>query len=167
MNMTTGQPASQDTNTAMPLLGQGVYWQDLQTGQQYRTFRRMITETDIVSFMGVTGMLEAIFMDPFYEHSAIKGRMAPAALTHSIIEGMLQQTLIQGVGLAMLEMQMDILGPVMAQDTIWAQVDITDVRPTSKHGRAVVSSTITVFNQEDKPVMRYNVKRIQLGRPEL
>ncbi|MBF6617660.1 MAG: MaoC family dehydratase [Candidimonas sp.] len=150
-------------STSIPLLGHGIYWQDLQVGQRYRTFRRVITETDIINFMGVTGMLEAIFMDPFYENAAIKGRMAPAALTHSIIEGLLQQTLIQGVGLALLDLQMEIKAPVMAQDAIWAEVEITEVRPTSKHGRAVVGSTITVFNQHETPVMKYVVKRIQLG----
>ena len=56
-------------NTATPRddtvrqLGQGFYWQDLQVGQRFRTHRRTITEADLVGFIGVTGMLEAIFID--------------------------------------------------------------------------------------------------------
>ena len=54
-------------------LGQGFYWQDLTVGQRFRTFRRTVTETDIVNFISVTGMLETIFIDATYAHGAIQG----------------------------------------------------------------------------------------------
>ena len=47
--------------TAQPQrLGQGFYWQDIEQGQVFETFRRTVTETDLVNFISVTGMLEAI-----------------------------------------------------------------------------------------------------------
>ena len=48
---------------ALPRLGQGFYWQELIVGQKFRTFRRTVTEADLVGFIGATGMLEAIFID--------------------------------------------------------------------------------------------------------
>ena len=39
----------------LPRLGQGYFWQDLAVGQRMRTFRRTVTETDLVNFIGVTG----------------------------------------------------------------------------------------------------------------
>ncbi|MDF3844123.1 MaoC family dehydratase N-terminal domain-containing protein [Pseudomonas citronellolis] len=146
-------------------LGQGYYWQQLQAGQRFRTFRRTLTEADLVGFIGVTGQTEAIFIDVTYE-GAIKGRPVPAALSYSIIEGILMQTMLQGTGLALLELHKWVRGPVMVGDTLEAEVEILEVRPTSKNNRAVVSSQVRVSNQRAELVLEYEVKRLLAGRPE-
>lgn len=147
-----------------PRLGQGFVWQDLQVGQRFRTFRRTVTETDLVHFIGVTGMLEAIFIEEGYEGAAMPGRAVPGALTYALIEGFILQTMIQGTGLAMLELHQKILAPVVVGDTIEAMVEVTDIRPTSKSGRAVVTSRIDVFNQNAVLVMTYTATRLLAGR---
>ena len=152
-------------NQAIPLLGQGFYWQDLVVGQRFRTYRRTVTETDLVSFIGTTGMLEAIFLQADYPDGAISGRPIPGALTYALIEGFLLQSMIQGTGLAMLELHKKILGPVVVGDTIRAEVEVTEVRPTSKNNRAIVTSRIDVFNQRDQMVMTYVATRMLAGRP--
>ncbi len=93
---------------AAPRLGQGFVWQDLQVGQRFRTFRRTVTESDLVQFINVTGMLEAIFIEEGYEGGAMRGRPVPGALTYTLIEGFILQTMIQGTGLAMLELHQKI-----------------------------------------------------------
>ncbi|NYT23734.1 MaoC family dehydratase [Alcaligenaceae bacterium] len=148
-----------------PLLGRGFYWQELTVGQRFQTFRRTITETDIVNFISVTGMLEAIFIDTTFEHGAMKGRPAPGALTYGIIEGFVMQSMVQGTGLAMLEVHKKALAPVVAGDTIWAEIEVTDVRPTSKHNRAIVTSRIDVKNQHGTDVMTYTAVRMLAGKP--
>ncbi|AZG15681.1 MULTISPECIES: MaoC family dehydratase [Cupriavidus] len=145
-------------------LGQGYYWQDIETGQVFETFRRTVTETDLVNFISVTGMLEAIFIESGYAGGAIKGRPVPAALTYALIEGFILQTMIQGTGLAMLELTQQIHAPVLVGDTIRARVTVTGIRPTSKSGRAVVDSSIEVFNQRDERVMTYTARRLLAGR---
>ncbi len=149
----------------LPLLGQGFHWQDLHIGQRMRTYRRTVTETDLVNFTGVTGMLEAIFIDAEFDGGAIVGRPVPGALTYCLIEGLLLQSMIQGTGLAMLELVQHIHAPVVVGDTISAQVEVTGIRPTSKHNRAIVDSTIEVFNQHGTKVMTYTAKRMLAGRP--
>ena len=149
-----------------PLLGQGFYWQDITVGQRFRTFRRTVTETDLVGFINATGMLEAIFIEEGYEHGAIKGRPVPAALTYTLIEGFILQTMIQGTGLAMLELHKKILAPVVVGDTIRAEIEVTVLRPTSKNNRAIVTSRIDVFNQRDEMVMTYTATRMLAGRPQ-
>jgi 3-hydroxybutyryl-CoA dehydratase len=151
---------------ALPVLGQGYYWQDLRVGQRFRTFRRTVTETDLVNFISATGMLEAIFIDANYEHGAITGRPVPGALTYALIEGFILQTMIQGTGLAMLELTQKIHGPVVVNDTIGAIVEVTEIRPTSKGGRAVVTSSIEVTNQRNERVMSYTAKRLLAGHPQ-
>lgn len=131
---------------ALPLLGRGFFWQDLSIGQRFRTFRRTVTETDLVNFIGVTGMLEAIFIDAGFEGGAIAGRPVPAALTYALIEGLLLQSMIQGTGLASLELHQKILKPVLVGDTVHAEVEVTALRQTSRGHRAVVTSRVDVLN---------------------
>lgn len=150
----------------LPTLGQGFYWQDLKVGQKFRTYRRTITETDLIGFINVTGMLEAIFIDAQYsgKSGAIKGRVVPAALTYGLIEGLLFQSMIQGTGLASLEVHKKALKPVFVGDSIWATVEVTGVRPTSRENRAVVCSKVEVFNQANEAVLTYDITRMLAGR---
>jgi 3-hydroxybutyryl-CoA dehydratase len=152
-------PASQ-----LPLLGHGFFFQDLTVGQQFQTFRRTVTETDLVNFIGVTGMLEAIFIDSEAAAGAIGGRPVPAALTYSLIEGFLLQTMIQGTGLAMLELTQKIHKAVRVNDTIHAVVTVAGIRPTSKGNRAIVDSNVDIYNQHGDHVMNYTARRMLAGR---
>ena len=145
-------------------LGQGVVWQDLAIGQRFETWRRTITETDLVSFISVTGMLEAIFIDAEFEGAAMSGRVVPAALTQGLIEGLLFQTMIQGTGLALLELAMRAHKPVCVGDTISAIVTVTGIKPTSRSNRAVIDSHVDVYNQAREIVISYDVKRLLAGR---
>jgi hypothetical protein len=43
----------------MQTLGLGFTWEQLSPGQRFRTLNRTVTETDLVMFTGVTGMLGA------------------------------------------------------------------------------------------------------------
>lgn len=144
-------------------LGQGFYWQDLTPGQRFKTFRRTVTEADLIGFIGVTGMVEVMFIDAEPLAGGISGRPVPAALTYTLIEGFLLQTMIQGTGLAMLELTQKIHAPVRVGDTIHGIVEVDGIRPTSKGGRAVVDSTVTVFNQRDEAVVTYTARRLLAG----
>lgn len=146
------------------LLGQGAFWQDLVVGERFKTFRRTVTEADLVSFIGVTGMLEEMFIDVTHGGGAIAGRPVPAALTYCLIEGFILQSLIQGTGLALLEVHQRVLLPVRVGDTVHADIEVLDIRPTSKGGRAVVKSRVDIINQREELVITYTVSRLLSGR---
>jgi acyl dehydratase len=95
----------------------------------------------------------------------MKGRAVPGALTYTLIEGLILQSMIQGTGLAMLELHQKILAPVQVGDTIHAAIEITALRPTRSSGRAVVSARHDVFNQHEVLVMTYEATRLLAGRP--
>jgi acyl dehydratase len=78
---------------------------------------------------------------------------------------MLFQTIIQGTGLALLEIATKAHGPVRVGDSVWATINTLEVKPTSKHDRAIVTSDVKVFNQRDELVLGYVVKRLMAGRP--
>ena len=147
------------------LLGRGFFWNDLSAGDRFRTIRRMVTEADLVNFIGVTGMLESIFIDVGEHGGVIGGRPVPAALTYALMEGLLVQTMIQGTGLALLEVHQRVLAPVRVGDSVSGVVEVLEIRPTSKGGRGVVRSSVLVCNQRDEPVMTYTVSRLLAGRP--
>jgi acyl dehydratase len=153
----------------MQTLGLGFTWEQLSAGQRFRTLNRTVTETDLVMFTGVTGMLEVIFTDQTFgaERGAVQGRFVPAALTYSLIEGLLCQSMIQGTGLAMLELKQKIVAPVRVGDTVHAEIEVTSVRPTSKGNRGIVVSRIEVKNQRDDVVMTYEATRMLAGRNEV
>src|ERR1700760_840140 len=150
----------------MQALGLGFTWEQLAPGQRFRTLNRTLTETDLVLFTGVTGMLETIFIDRTFggDKGTIQGRFVPAALTYSLIEGLLCQSMIQGTGLAMLELNKKVLKPVRVGDTIHAEIEVTSVRPTSKGNRGIVASKIDVKNQDGDVVITYDATRMLAGK---
>jgi acyl dehydratase len=149
----------------MKTIGIGFYWDDLSVGYQFKTLNRTITEPDIVGFIGVTGMVETLFTDLSFEgHGSMHGRVAPAALSYTIIEGLLCQHSMQTTGLALLEVEKKVLKPVFAGDTIHAQVEVTAVRPTSKGGRGIVTTQNNIVNQKGELVITYKAVRMMAGR---
>jgi 3-hydroxybutyryl-CoA dehydratase len=147
------------------LLGCGLAWQDLAAGQRFRTFRRTVTEHDLMAFVAITGMQEPLFVDATHA-GALGPRPVPAALTHALIEGMVLHGMAHGTGLALLETRIRALAPVRVGDTIGAVVEVTEVRPTSSGGRGVVACRIVVDNQKGEAVMEYEVTRLLAGRAE-
>lgn len=147
------------------LLGQGFHWQDLHAGQRFRTFRRTVTEADLMGFVALTGMQEPLFVDATHD-SAMGARPVPGVLTYALIEGMLLRGMVHGTGLALLESTQRPLAPVRVGDTIGALVTVTAVRPTRSGGRGVVASEVRVTNQHGEAVMDYSVTRLLAGRPD-
>jgi acyl dehydratase len=153
----------------MKTVGIGFYWNDMKVGDRFRTLNRTITEPDIVNFIGVTGMLETLFTDLSFgqEHGVIKGRVAPAALVYTMIEGLLCQATMQTTGLALLEIEKKVLNPVFAGDTIHAEVEVTAVRQTSKGNRGIVTTQNNVIvSARDKVAITYRAVRMMAGRPD-
>ena len=150
---------------APTMLGQGYHWQDLAVGQRFRSFRRTVTEADLIGFVTLTGMLEPLFIDAT-EAGALGPRPIPAALTHALIEGQVLGPMARGTGLALLEQHLRPLAPVRVGDTIGAEVTIIAIRPTSRGNRAVVESAIAVINQHGERVMDYTVTRLIAGRDD-
>ena len=153
----------------MKTVGIGFYWDDLEVGQTFRTLNRTITEPDIVNFIGVTGMVETLFTDlSFGDHGGglMGGRVAPAALTYTIIEGLLCQSTMQTTGLALLEVEKKVLKPVFAGDTVHAEVEVIAERQTSKGNRGIVTTQNNIVNQDGETVITYNPLRMMAGRAE-
>jgi len=159
--------ASEHTTTAevAPLV-QGLTYEDMPLGLVFRTARRTVTETDLVNFITWGGFTEPLFWDASHAaEGGYTGRLVPGGLTYCLAEGLVLQTnVLHGTGLAFLHMELTVHGPVYVGDTVHAVVETTDCRPSSKPGRGVVTSRITVRNQRDEDVLVYNPVRLIRGK---
>ncbi|WP_328437020.1 MaoC family dehydratase N-terminal domain-containing protein [Streptomyces sp. NBC_00444] len=157
---------SESTISEAPLLVRGLTYEEMPVGQIFRTARRTITETDLVNFVTWGGFTEPLFWDA--SHAAdggYTGRLVPGGLTYCLAEGLVLQTnVLHGTGLAFLHMELSVKGPVYVGDTLYAVVETTDSRPSSKPGRGVVTSRISVRNQRDEEVLVYTPVRLIRGR---
>ena len=85
--------------------------------------------------------------------------MASAAM------GLVIPTTLQGTGLAFLSMGFDIKGPTYVNDTIHVEIEVTEIKPTSKDpSRALVRTTNLVKNQKGDTVLVYTPLRMMQGR---
>ena len=149
------------------LVGLGIHFDDLPLGRRFRTVGRTITETDIVLFINTIGMTEVLFTN--YEfianESPTKRRVAPGSLVFGMAEGLLTQSTMQGVGLAFLNMTLDIKGPTFAGDTIHVECEVIESRPAnSRPGCGLVRTRNRVVKQDGTVVMEYTPLRLVKGR---
>ena len=159
-------PAQTASGDQIPHLHRGRSWQDLPLGFSFRTGARTVTETDVVQFVTWAGFTEPLFMDASDNLASNGGRLVPAALTYSLAEGLVIQTLaFAGTGIAFLGMSMTARGPLHVGDTLHAVVTITESRATKRPDRGLVASTVSVRNQHGEEVLEYTPTRLVRSNP--
>jgi acyl dehydratase len=144
-------------------VGLGIYFDDLPVGRKFKTVGRTITEADLVNFITTTGMLEVLFTNvEFLKHeSAIKGRVVPGALVYAFAEGLLIQSVLQGVGLAFLNMELDVKGPTFIGDTIHVECEVIESEPSkSRPDRGLVRTRNQVVKQDGSVPLIYTPLRL-------
>ena len=73
---------------------------------------------------------------------------------------------IQHTGLAFLEATLKVKGPTFVGDTLQVEVEVTEMRPTSKPGRGLIRTINRVRNQHGVVVLEYDPLRMQARRPQ-
>lgn len=152
----------------VPLLVKGKTWEEMPLGWSFRTAARSITEADLINFITMFGFIEPLFWDESSAESmGYRGRLVPGALTYAMAEGLvLQSGVIHGTGIAFLGMDLEIHAPVFVGDTLDAVVVVTEARPSSKHGRGIVRTEVSVRNQDRSNVLTYRPLRLIKGAGE-
>ena len=147
-------------------IGLGMTWEQMPQGRRFRTIGRTIGEPDLSAFVNATGMLEVLFTNSEYlaHSSAIKGRVVPAALLYCVSEGLLIQSVVQGVGLAFLGMTLEVNGPTFVGDTIHVDVEVIESRPSkSRPGTGLVRTRNKVVKQDGSVAITYTPLRMVKG----
>jgi itaconyl-CoA hydratase len=134
------------------------WWDSFSVGDRYRTESITVTETHVVTWAGLTGDWVPLHVDAEYAAASEFGeRIAHGPLTLALALGLATRSGIFGnsvlAWLGLDDMRLPL--PVRLGDTIHADVEVRQCRPTSKPGRGVVVLDYIVRNQRDETVMTF------------
>ena len=138
----------------------GFFWDELEIGDSFITQKRTVTETDLVTFCNLNWFTEDLFVDLSNRDAlAIIGRVVPGALVYSFAEGLIVPS-IQNTGLAFLETSMSVKGPTFVGDTLHVEVEVIELKSTSKPERGLIRTCNRVFNQKGIITLEYDPLRL-------
>ncbi len=134
----------------------GRYFEEFELGQGLVTAARTITETDIVTFAGLSGDYNQIHTDKIYAGQGPFGRrVAHGLLVQSIAVGLgVQAGFIEGTVLAFRELICKFSLPVFIGDTIHVQLEIMARKALPRLGGGQIDMKYSVVNHEGKVVQR-------------
>lgn len=134
----------------------GLTWSDLTVGQHFTSPARTITETDVVSFAGLTGDYSAMHVDrEFAAASPFGERIAHGLLGLSIAHGlMLGRELLGRNAIAFLGLSdWRFRAPILLGDTVHVAFEIIELRVRTKDpGQGVLTFQAELRNQRDEVV---------------
>lgn len=145
---------------------QGLLFEDFKIGAQFKTASRTITESDLITFVGIAGLNEPLFLDSDGARAAgFSGRLVPAALTFAYAEGLVMQSgVIHDTGTAFLGAEVKVAAPLFVGDTITVVSQVIAARPTKAPGRGIVTTVNQVVKRDGSVVMTYTPVRMIKGR---
>lgn len=134
----------------------GRYFEQFAVGDELVTAARTITETDIVSFAGLTGDYNQIHTDAeFAAKDTFGQRVAHGMLVQSIATGLaVQSGIIEGTVLAFREQSAKFSLPVFIGDTVHVELTITETKALPRLGGGNINMKYAIYNQHGKAVQR-------------
>lgn len=135
--------------------GRGRTFEEFAIDEEIVGGARTVTEADVVHFACLSGDFHPQHMnEEFARTNPMGARIAHGLLVLSMATGLLNQTgAFEGTSIAILEMAVRFLKAVKFGDTIRATQRIVGKRETSKPDRGILTTRITVFNQEEQTVL--------------
>ena len=146
----------------------GLYFEEFEDGQRFFSSGRTITESDIVSFAGLSGDYNQIHTDTkFAENTPYGQRIAHGLLVTSIASGLIAQSgLIEGTVLAFREISnWKFAKPTFIGDTVRVEALVNNTKALRRLGGGAVEIAISVLNQNDEVVMKGNWTVLIVNRP--
>lgn len=129
----------------------GKYFEEFEIGETFESATRTVTESDVMTFAGLSGDYNEIHVSEAYAEDAIFGtRVAHGPLVFSIGVGLtthIGYTEGTVIGLYGID-NMRFPNPVFLGDTVRAVQEVTDLEAKEKGG--VVTLRTTVYNQDDE-----------------
>ena len=139
----------------MPYKVRGRTFDEFKIDEEIVSGARTVTEADVVNFACLSGDFNPQHINKEYAGKDPNGeRIAHGLLILSMATGLLNQTgAFEGTSIAILEVSARFVKAVKFGDTIRAIQKIVGKKETSKPGRGVLSTRITVLNQDDRTIL--------------
>jgi len=153
----------------LPPAQRGMFFEEFAVGQKVRTAGRTVTETDIVSFAGLSGDFNQIHVDASYAKAASFGqRVAHGLCVLSIASGLAVQTgIMEGTVLAFREINdWKFSLPVFIGDTIHVELEVLETRAISRLGGGAVTISLDVQNQDGKSAQKGKWAVLMMSQPK-
>lgn len=147
----------------------GMYFEEFEIGQSFVTAGRTVTESDIVTFAGLSGDFNQIHTDAEYVKTHPVGqRVAHGLLVMSIASGLGAQTgVLEGTVLVFREIShWKFVKPVFIGDTIRVEMNVIQTKALRRIGGGSVSIELVVNNQDDEMVMKGTWVLLMASRPD-
>ena len=135
----------------------GMYFEDFEVGAKFVTAGRTVTESDVMTFAGLSGDMNPLHVDrEFARETAFGEPVAHGLLVLSIASGLgIQTGIFSGTNLALLGLEeWKFLGAVKFGDTIHMESTVIETRRTSKGDRGVVRLAQEIANQRAEVVQK-------------
>lgn len=145
----------------------GLYFEEITLGMKMRTRGRTITEADIVNFAALTGDFNPMHTDAEYMKTHPMGqRVAHGMLTLSYAVGQMYQLgFLERTTIAFRGLEMKFSLPVFIGDTIYVELEVTEVKDMKRLGGGSVTCEVKIVNQHGKTVQSGTMSLLLASRP--
>lgn len=147
----------------------GRYFEEFAVGDKIMTAGRTVTETDIVSYAGLSGDFNQIHTDAAYAGTQMfKQRVAHGLLGLSIASGLVVQTgFMERTIMAFREItEWKFSKPIFIGDTIHVEIEVLELKAMARLGGGSVTLKLSVKNQNDEVVQVGNWAALMLSKPK-
>lgn len=145
----------------------GLYFEDFNVGDRFTTQRRTVTESDVMTFAGLSGDYNPLHTDAVGAKETMFGeRIAHGLLGLSIVTGLgAQLGIFEGTAMALLNINWNFKKPMFFGDTIHAVIHVQDKRETSKPDRGILVRRIELQNQDNAVLQEGTMTLMVKRRP--
>ena len=152
----------------LPSSPRGMYFEEFEVGQKFVSAGRTVTESDIVSFAGLSGDFNQIHVDAEYSKSSPAGqRVAHGLLVVSIASGLAVQTgVMEGTIIYFREInEWKFAKPVFIGDTIQVELEVLETKALPRIGGGSVVISLNVKNQAGDTTMKGTWTVLMASKP--
>lgn len=146
-----------------------MWFEEFEVGQQIITPGRTISESDVVSFAGLSGDYNQIHTNAeFSKETPFGQRIAHGLLGLSIASGLAMRTgVLEGTVIAFREINnWKFTNPVFIGDTIHAELNIVETKAIPRLKGGSLSIELVVKNQRDEVTMKGIWTTLVASQPE-
>jgi acyl dehydratase len=146
----------------------GLYFEEFSVGQKVITVGRTLSESSIFDFAGLTGDYNQIHTDAEFARATPFGqRIAHGLLGLSIGIGLLMRTgVLEGTVLAFREInEWKFVKPIFIDDTLHAQLEVTDLKALPRLGAGSVTALVQVLNQSGEVCQKGSLNLLVMSKP--
>jgi len=152
----------------LPTTPRGMYFEEFEAGQKIISAGRTVTESDIVTFAGLSGDYTQIHTDAeFSKNTPFGQRVAHGLLGMAIASGLAAQTgVLEGTVLAFREIiEWKFVKPIFIGDTIHVELEVRETKAMPRIGGGAVALVLQLKNQHADVLMKGTWSVLMASKP--